>query len=124
MGLSWCSLTQILEYDKSQPETRYLLQFMYPVASNSSGHLMGKKSIESPPEVQDSNQDSDYLTSSETVKFTQLNQFQRLMEALLQLKNQKHTMPQTADRLLWLHWREEDKDKYLREVMISLILTH
>lgn len=87
---------------------------------------MGKKSIEDPPELQDSNQDSDYLTPSETVGVTQLDRYERLMEALLQLKNQKQMMPQTADRLLWLHsgWREEDKDKYLREVIFSISDSH
>lgn len=90
--------------------------------SNPPGHLMGKKSIESVPELQDTTQDSDYLTPSETAVVTELDRYERLMEALLQQKNQKQMMPQTADRLLWLRsgWREEDRDKYLREVTSSI----
>ncbi|XP_062290001.1 gastrin-releasing peptide [Scomber scombrus] len=86
---------------------------IYPRGNHwAVGHLMGKKSIEDLPVLQDSNQDSDYLTPSETAGVTQLDRYKHLMEALLQLKNQKRMMPQTAQRLLWLHsgWREEDKD--------------
>eukprot|EP00064_Thunnus_orientalis_P005724 superscaffoldBa00000573_g5738 len=85
---------------------------------------MGKKSIESPKELQDTNQDSDYLTPSETAGVIELDRYEGLMEALLQQKNQKQTMPQTADRLLFLRsgWREEDRDKYLREMSDLLLL--
>ncbi|XP_028456903.1 gastrin-releasing peptide isoform X2 [Perca flavescens] len=84
-----------------------------------NGHLMGKKSIESLPELQETNHDSDYLTPLETVGVTE-----RLMEALMQQKNQEQTTPQTADRLLRLQssWREEDRDKYLREMSKLLLL--
>ena len=86
--------------------------------SNSPGHLMGKKSIESLPELQQTNRDSDHLPPSETAGVTE-----RLMEARMQHKNQKQTMQQTADRLLQLHsgWREEERDKYLREVSSTLL---
>ncbi|XP_067430639.1 gastrin-releasing peptide [Thunnus thynnus] len=98
---------------------------MYPRGNHwAVGHLMGKKSIESPKELQDTNQDSDYLTPSETAGVIELDRYEGLMEALLQQKNQKQTMPQTADRLLWLRsgWREEDRDKYLREMSDLLLL--
>lgn len=90
-----------------------------PFTSNSPGHLMGKKSIESLPGLQGSNHDSDYLTPSETAAGVT----ERLMEALMQQKNLKQTTPQSADRLLRLHsaWREEDRDKYLREVSLWII---
>ncbi|KAA8584484.1 hypothetical protein FQN60_008269 [Etheostoma spectabile] len=93
---------------------------MYPRGNHwAVGHLMGKKSIESLPELQETNQDSDYLTPFETAGVTE-----RLMEALMQQKNQKQTTPQTADRLLRLQsgWREEDRDKYLREMSNLLLL--
>ncbi|XP_059214477.1 gastrin-releasing peptide [Centropristis striata] len=89
---------------------------MYPRGNHwAVGHLMGKKSIESLPELQEMNHDSD----SETAVVTEW-----LVEALMQKKNQKQTMPQTADRLLRLHsgWREEDRDKYLREMSNLLLL--
>ncbi|KAM7392712.1 hypothetical protein PAMA_007708 [Pampus argenteus] len=75
------------------------------------GHLMGKKSIEILPDLQDTNQNSDYFTSSETAGVTELDRYERLMEALLQQKNQKQKMPQTANMLLWLRSgsREENK---------------
>ncbi|XP_031173724.1 gastrin-releasing peptide [Sander lucioperca] len=93
---------------------------MYPRGNHwAVGHLMGKKSIESLPELQETNHDSDYLTPLETAGVTE-----RLMEALMQQKNQEQTTPQTADRLLWLQsgWREEDRDKYLREMSNLLLL--
>ncbi|XP_075961531.1 gastrin-releasing peptide [Anarhichas minor] len=93
---------------------------MYPRGNHwAVGHLMGKKSIESLPVLQETNHDSDYLPPSETSGVTE-----RLMEAAMQQKNQKQTMPQTADRLLRLHsgWRGEDRDKYLREMSDLLLL--
>ncbi|KAL7377377.1 hypothetical protein ABVT39_026601 [Epinephelus coioides] len=93
---------------------------MYPRGNHwAVGHLMGKKSIESQPELQETNHDSDYLMSSETAGVTE-----RLIEALMQQKSQKQTVPQTADRLLRLYsrWREEDRDKYLREMSDLLLL--
>nr|XP_020456534.1 gastrin-releasing peptide-like [Monopterus albus] len=88
------------------------------------GHLMGKKSIESLTELQESNPDSAYLTSSETAGVTELGRYEHLMQALMQLKNQKPIEPQTADRLLHLQgdWREEGRDKYLREMSDLLLL--
>lgn len=82
---------------------------------------MGKKSIESLPDLEQET-NSDYLPPSETAEVTELDVYERLMEALQQ-KNQKQTTPQTADWLLRLRsgWRDEDRDKYLREV--SLIVS-
>ncbi|XP_074474322.1 gastrin-releasing peptide [Sebastes fasciatus] len=94
---------------------------MYPRGNHwAVGHLMGKKSIESLPGLQGSNHDSDYLTPSETAAGVT----ERLMEALMQQKNLKQTTPQSADRLLRLHsaWREEDRDKYLREMSDLFLL--
>ncbi|XP_073334328.1 gastrin-releasing peptide [Pagrus major] len=93
---------------------------MYPRGNHwAVGHLMGKKSIES---LQETN--SDYLTPSATAGLTVMEQYNGLMEALMQQKNQKQKMPQTADRLLRMRsgWREEDRDKYLREMSELLLL--
>ncbi|XP_042364976.1 gastrin-releasing peptide [Plectropomus leopardus] len=93
---------------------------MYPRGNHwAVGHLMGKKSTDSLPELQETHHDSDYLTPSQAAGVTE-----HLMEALMQQKNQKQTMPQTADRLFRLHsgWREEDRDKYLREMSDLLLL--
>lgn len=81
---------------------------------NSSGHLMGKKSIETLPELQQANPDSDYLTPPET----EPGRYERLMEALVQQNNLKQMKAQIAGRLLHVGsgWRQEDRDKYLREV--------
>ncbi|KAM9841908.1 gastrin-releasing peptide [Aulostomus maculatus] len=76
------------------------------------GHLMGKKSIQS--------QDSDFLTSQEAAAVSELQPYRRLMEALMQRGNQKLTTP-TAAETLANGWREEDRDKYLRE-MSDLVL--
>ncbi len=82
---------------------------------------MGKKSIESVSEPQEAN--SDYLQLSETAETTKLERYEGLMEALLQQNNHKQRMPQTVSRLLRLRggWREEDRDKYLREVGLCII---
>ncbi|XP_041816840.1 gastrin-releasing peptide [Chelmon rostratus] len=96
---------------------------MYPRGNHwAVGHLMGKKSIENLPELQ--GRRSDYLTPSETAGATKLDQYERLMEAPMQQTNQKQMMPQTADSLLSLRsgWREEDRDKYLREMSDLLLL--
>ncbi|XP_076613398.1 gastrin-releasing peptide [Chaetodon auriga] len=96
---------------------------MYPRGNHwAVGHLMGKKSIENLPELQ--GMSSDYLTPSETAGATELHQYESLMEALMQRKNQKQKTPQTADSLLGLRsgWREEDRDKYLREMSDLLLL--
>ncbi|XP_034403135.1 gastrin-releasing peptide [Cyclopterus lumpus] len=94
---------------------------MYPRGNHwAVGHLMGKKSIESPPEPQETHPDRDYLRPPETAGVTQ-----RLMEALLQQKTQKQRMPQAAGRRrlrLQSGWREEDRDKYLREMSDLLLL--
>ncbi|XP_045923585.1 gastrin-releasing peptide [Micropterus dolomieu] len=95
---------------------------MYPRGNHwAVGHLMGKKSIESLPELQETN--SDYLTPPETAGPTEPDLYERLMEALMQQKNQKQMMPQTADGLFRLRsgWREEDRDKYLREVSLWIV---
>nr|XP_019937993.1 PREDICTED: gastrin-releasing peptide [Paralichthys olivaceus]XP_019937994.1 PREDICTED: gastrin-releasing peptide [Paralichthys olivaceus] len=97
---------------------------MYPRGNHwAVGHLMGKKSIESlPADVQGTNPNSDHLLPSDTVP--ELDRFEPLMEALTQQKNQNQMKPQTTDRLLRLHigWREEDRDKYLRELSDLLLL--
>lgn len=82
---------------------------------------MGKKSIESLPELQETN--SDFLPPSEAAGLTALDRYERLLEALMQQKNQKQMLPQTAEELLQLRssWREEDRDKYLREVSLWLV---
>uniref|UniRef100_A0A3Q0SRX7 Gastrin-releasing peptide n=1 Tax=Amphilophus citrinellus TaxID=61819 RepID=A0A3Q0SRX7_AMPCI len=81
---------------------------MYPRGNHwAVGHLMGKKSIEE----QGVNPDSDYLTPSKIARVTE-----HLMEALMQPKNPKQMIPQSADRLLRRYWREEDREKYLTEV--------
>ncbi|KAK5852179.1 hypothetical protein PBY51_023670 [Eleginops maclovinus] len=85
---------------------------MYPRGNHwAVGHLMGKKSIEP---LQESDGERVYLTPSETAGVTE-----RLLEALMQQMDQK-----PADRLLVLHsdWREEDRDKYLREMSNLLLL--
>ncbi|XP_030291211.1 LOW QUALITY PROTEIN: gastrin-releasing peptide [Sparus aurata] len=93
---------------------------MYPRGNHwAVGHLMGKKSIESLQETGN----SDYLMPSASAGVTVMERYDGLM-ALMQPKNQKQKMPQTADRLLRLRsgWREEDRDKYLREMSELLFL--
>ncbi|XP_026029360.1 gastrin-releasing peptide [Astatotilapia calliptera] len=88
---------------------------MYPRGNHwAVGHLMGKKSIEEEQEV---NPDRDYLTALKPARLTQ-----HLMQALMQPENPNQMMPQTADRLLQRHWREEDKEKYLAEMSDLLLL--
>ncbi|XP_031610330.1 gastrin-releasing peptide isoform X1 [Oreochromis aureus] len=88
---------------------------MYPRGNHwAVGHLMGKKSIE---EEQAVNPDSDYLTALKAARLTQI-----LMQALMEPLNPNQMMPQTADRLLQRHWREEDREKYLAEMSDLLLL--
>ncbi|XP_063334418.1 gastrin-releasing peptide [Pelmatolapia mariae] len=88
---------------------------MYPRGNHwAVGHLMGKKSIEEEQEV---NPDRDYLTALKAARLTQ-----HLMQALMQPENPNQMMPQTADRLLQRHWREEDREKYLAEMSDLLLL--
>ncbi|CAB1430071.1 unnamed protein product [Pleuronectes platessa] len=93
---------------------------MYPRGNHwAVGHLMGKKSIENPPaDVQGTNPNGEKLSE------TELDRFEPLMETLTQQKNQNQMRTQTADRLLQLHrgWREEDRDKYLRELSDLFLL--
>ncbi|KAI3362242.1 hypothetical protein L3Q82_012558 [Scortum barcoo] len=96
---------------------------MYPRGNHwAVGHLMGKKSIESLPELQETN--SDFLPPSKAAGLPELDRYERLLEALMQQKNQKQMIPQNADGLLRLQtgWREEDRDKYLREMSDLLLL--
>ncbi|XP_047426205.1 gastrin-releasing peptide [Mugil cephalus] len=96
---------------------------MYPRGNHwAVGHLMGKKSIESPPELQEAN--PDYLTPSETARLTGLDRYEHLMEAVMQPKNQRQAPPQTANRLHRLHssWRQEDRGKYPREMSDRVLL--
>ncbi|XP_040013816.1 gastrin-releasing peptide [Xiphias gladius] len=93
---------------------------MYPRGNHwAVGHLMGKKSIESLPERQETN-----LKPSEAAGVTQLDRDQRLMEAPVQQKNQKQMKPHSADTLLRLRSgrKEEDRDEYLREMSDVLLL--
>uniref|UniRef100_UPI0037E87434 gastrin-releasing peptide n=1 Tax=Semicossyphus pulcher TaxID=241346 RepID=UPI0037E87434 len=93
---------------------------MYPRGNHwAVGHLMGKKSTESLPELQET--DSDYLTPSEAAGVTETERYERLMEARMQHKNHKQMI---ADKMLRLRsgWREEDRDKYLREMSELLLL--
>ncbi|KAK2819268.1 hypothetical protein Q5P01_024829 [Channa striata] len=88
---------------------------MFPRGNHwAVGHLMGKKSSESLPDVQESDPDSDYLMPPDTAGVTDLDQYDHLM----QQRNQKQRKPQAANRLLRLgsSWREETRDKYLREM--------
>lgn len=67
---------------------------------------MGKKSL---PVVQEAN--SDYITSSETARVTEMDRYQGLLEALMLPKNpRRDKMSKTADNLL------VEEDEYLREV--------
>ncbi|KAM3599252.1 uncharacterized protein V6R79_002519 [Siganus canaliculatus] len=87
---------------------------MYPRGNHwAVGHLMGKKSIES---LQETNRD--HLTAPETAVATDTDLYSGLMEALMQQKNEKLRKPQTVGSLLRQSsgWREEDRDKYLREM--------
>ncbi|XP_026153437.1 gastrin-releasing peptide [Mastacembelus armatus] len=98
---------------------------MYPRGNHwAVGHLMGKKSTESLPHLQETNPDSDYLTPSGSTPVTQLDRYEHLMQVLMQQKKQKQMKPKSTDRLLHLRssWREEDRDKYLREMSDLLLL--
>ncbi|XP_069026599.1 gastrin-releasing peptide isoform X2 [Embiotoca jacksoni] len=90
---------------------------MYPRGNHwAVGHLMGKKSLH------EANRDSDYL--SPRSKPAGVTVLEHLMEALMQPKNQKQMIPQTADSLLRLHssWRDEDREKYLGKMKDLLLL--
>ncbi|TWW66609.1 gastrin-releasing peptide [Takifugu rubripes] len=86
---------------------------MYPRGNHwAVGHLMGKKSL---PVVQETN--SDYITSSETARVTEMDRYQGLLEALMLPKNpQRDKKPKTAENLL------AEEAKYLREVSNLLLL--
>lgn len=82
------------------------MQVFIPLFSNIPGHLMGKKSL---PVEQETN--SDYITSSETARVTEMDRYQGLLEALMLPKNpQRDKKPKTAENLL------AEEAKYLREV--------
>ncbi|XP_029024495.1 gastrin-releasing peptide [Betta splendens] len=94
---------------------------MYPRGNHwAVGHLMGKKSIESLPEAQQTDRASVDLTPPETAGVTELDLYQRLV----QHNNPRQLKPQTAQRLAGLgsSWREETRDKYLREMSDLLLL--
>ncbi|XP_068430262.1 gastrin-releasing peptide [Clinocottus analis] len=90
---------------------------MYPRGNHwAVGHLMGKKSVESSPEPRRTNPDGDDLAPSDRAEVTG-----RLLEALMQHKSQRQRKPAPAGRL---HggWRQEERDKYLREVSDLILL--
>lgn len=91
---------------------------MYPRGNHwAVGHLMGKKSIDSFAALQHT--DSDYLRDARTEESTQLRRYARLV----QRKAPAQMTAPSAHRLALLRsrWRQEDRDKYLRE-MIDLLL--
>lgn len=84
------------------------------------GHLMGKKSIERLYEKMEVS--SDQLTPSDLSVATELDRYQGLLKELMLQKNLQNVMARSAD---WLHgkrasWREEERDKYLREVSLLM----
>ncbi|XP_040054528.2 gastrin-releasing peptide [Gasterosteus aculeatus] len=83
------------------------------------GHLMGKKSIESLPVLRQTNAEGHYLRLPGAPGATQ-----RLTEAVMPQRSQKRTMPRAAGWLLRMRsgWREEERDKYLREMSDLLLL--
>ncbi|KAM9820852.1 gastrin-releasing peptide [Neosynchiropus ocellatus] len=93
---------------------------MYPRGNHwAVGHLMGKKSIGSPPKVLD----TDDFTSSDS-ETSELLTIKHLLEALVLQKSHKR-MSTTADkRLRWIRsgWREKDRDDNLQEMSDLLLL--
>lgn len=83
---------------------------------------MGKKSIERLSEKLEVS--SDDLTPSDQSVAAELDQYQGLLKALMLQKNHQEVMAGPADWLHWQRtsWREEERDKYLREV--SLFMQH
>lgn len=79
---------------------------------------MGKKSIESLPVLRQTNAEGHYLRLPGAPGATQ-----RLTEAVMPQRSQKRTMPRAAGWLLRMRsgWREEERDKYLREVSVRMI---
>lgn len=93
-----------------------------PSVSNFPGHLMGKKSIERLPDPLETS--SDHFTPPDVAGATEPDRYQGLLEALVLQQNHGNMVRRAAD---WLRgqrsgWREEERDKYLREV--SLWLQH
>lgn len=83
---------------------------------------MGKKSIERLPDPPETS--SGHLTPPDVAGATEPDRYQGLLEALVMLQNHGNAVSRAAD---WLRgqrsgWREEERDKYLREV--SLWLQH
>lgn len=83
---------------------------------------MGKKSIERLSEKLEVS--SDHLSPSDPSLAVELHQYQGLLKALMLQENHPSVVARAAD---WLHgqragWREEERDKYLREV--SLLVRH
>lgn len=83
---------------------------------------MGKKSIERLPDPPETS--SGHPTPPDVAGATEPDEYQGLLEALVMLQNHGNTVSRAAD---WLRgqrssWREEERDKYLREV--SLWLQH
>lgn len=83
---------------------------------------MGKKSIERLPDPPETS--SGHLMPPDVAGATEPDRYQGLLEALVLQQNHGNTVSRAAD---WLRgqrsgWREEERDKYLREV--SLWLQH
>lgn len=82
---------------------------------------MGKKSIERLSEKMEVS--SDQFAPSDLSVATELGRYLGLLKALMPQKNHQNVMAgSTAD---WLHgkrasWREEDRNKYLREVSVLM----
>lgn len=83
---------------------------------------MGKKSIERLSEKLEVS--SDDLTPSDLSVAAELDQYQGLLKAMMLQKNHQDVMAGPADWLHWQRtsWREEERDKYLREVSLFMQL--
>lgn len=81
---------------------------------------MGKKSIERLSEKMEVS--SDQLIPPDLSVATELDRHQGLLDALMLQKNHQNVMVRSADWLQGKHtsWREEDRDKYLREVSLLM----
>uniref|UniRef100_A0A1A8IW41 Gastrin-releasing peptide n=1 Tax=Nothobranchius kuhntae TaxID=321403 RepID=A0A1A8IW41_NOTKU len=90
---------------------------MYPRGNHwAVGHLMGKKSIKSLPEQQETNSYSLYLTPSHSARISERDQQEPPLENLPTQRQR------TLQRLFHSIWREVDGEKHLQEMSNLLLL--
>ncbi|XP_070408477.1 gastrin-releasing peptide isoform X2 [Nothobranchius furzeri] len=115
-GAVWVICTPMEHRDGIVPVSPHPVSNRFQLVLDTQGHLMGKKSIKSLPEQQETNSYSLYLTPSHSARISELDQQEPPLENLPTQRQR------TLQRLFHSIWREVDGEKHLQEMSNLLLL--